>query len=31
MVEYIEEINIDEYPISVTMEDTENKILFQMK
>ena len=30
MSEYIEK-NISEYPISVSLEDTENKILFQKK
>ena len=31
MSEFIQERNINEYPISVSLQDTENKILFQMK
>ena len=31
MIDYIQEAFIDNYPTYVSMEDTENKILFQMK
>ena len=31
MSDYIQEVNINEYPIAVSLQDTENKILFQMK
>jgi len=31
MSDYIQEVNINEYPIAISLQDTENKILFQMK